>query len=159
VGPARSAATFSKTATLGTDETDETPPSLHSSAGPPSHTSPYRSTSEKAFGLPGPYRLPANLMAAAHAECWSADAVRFFNFRSARFVKQGFCQPDAEDLAERMHLRDVTADDRRSCIECRHLVRWRCERHRKAVLASSVVSRELAVLLQRCPAFENNQTT
>jgi hypothetical protein len=159
VGPARSAASFSKTVPLGTDETDETPPSLLSSAGPPGPTSPSRSTGEKAFGLPGPYRLPADLMAAAHAECWTGDVVRFFNFRSARFVEQGFCQPDAEDLSERMHLRDVTADDRRSCIECRHLVRWRCERHRKALLASAVVSRELAVLLQRCPAFEDNQTT
>lgn len=154
VGADRSTALFPKIASLGTDETDETPPSLLSSAGPPDPTSPSRSTSEKAFGLPGPYRLPADLMAAAHAECWTGDAVRFFNFRSARFVEQGFCQHDAEDLAERMHLRDVTADDRRSCIECRHLVRWRCERHRKALLASSVVSRELAVLLQRCPAFE-----
>lgn len=36
-------------------------------------------------------------------------------------MRRGFSATDADDVAERLHLRDVEGDDRRSCIECGRL--------------------------------------
>ena len=44
-----------------------------------------------------------------------------FHGRVLRFVQRGINAPDADDLAERLTLRDREGDDRRMCVECVHL--------------------------------------
>jgi hypothetical protein len=60
---------------------------------------------------------------------------------------------DADDLAERLTLRDRDDDKRVMCAECRHYRHGRCGNHRGAGLHSAVVGAELAELRQRCPGF------
>jgi hypothetical protein len=64
---------------------------------------------------------------------------------------------DADDLAERLHPRDVLADDRRLCVECGCLAghastAWRC-RSPRAAQSGPALPVELVTLLQRCSGF------
>ena len=61
---------------------------------------------------------------------------------------------EAEDLGERLTLRDRQHDDRVMCCECQHYRPGRCGNHRRAGLQEVEVGRDLATLLQRCPGFE-----
>lgn len=44
-------------------------------------------------------------------------------------------------------------DDRRTCVACVRYTPGSCADHRNALLATPQISRALAVLPQRCPAF------
>lgn len=104
-----------------------------------------------------PYRLSAAEGDAAHAKAWDDAAVSRFTRRTARLQRQGFSELDAEDLAERLHLRDVQGDDRAPCLECRHLdgttaTGWHCGNHRLADVPRNLPG-DLVTLLQRCPAL------
>jgi len=101
-----------------------------------------------------PHKLTPAEADAAHAELWDDAACARFVARVALFLRRGLNATDADDLAERLHLRDVMADDRVICAECTHYRPGRCGNHRQAGLQSADVGRELAVRLQRCPAFE-----
>jgi hypothetical protein len=100
------------------------------------------------------YRLPEHLADMAHAKAWSESVIKTFARRAVVLKERGFSAQDAFDLAERLHLRDVTDDERRCCIECQHFHRWRCDQYRSALLDGPVISCDLALMLQRCPAFE-----
>jgi hypothetical protein len=67
-------------------------------------------------------------------------------------MRWGWTQQQAEALAERLTLRDAD-DDRRTCVECSHcrpgLI---CDAYRAAGVDREL-GRDLATLLQRCPAF------
>ena len=94
-----------------------------------------------------------------HAEAWDDAACALFVVRTARIQRRGFSEPDATDLAEQLHLRDVHADYRHACLECKHLAGavstgWRCGNHHAALLTTPAVGRDLAVMLQRCPGFQ-----
>lgn len=102
-----------------------------------------------------PYRLAKDDGDAAHAEPWDQGAIGRFTARAHQFQRRGFAEQDAEDLAERLHLRDVQADDRRMCLECRHLsgstpTGWRCLSHRAARIGGELAG-DLVTALQRCP--------
>jgi hypothetical protein len=99
-----------------------------------------------------PYRLSAVEANAAHAQPWTEAQVRLYSSRAARCRSLGFTAADADDVAERLHLRDATGDDRRACVECRHYKLGHCTRHRAALLTSNEVGHDLAALPQRCPA-------
>lgn len=70
--------------------------------------------------------------------------------------RHGWNEQEAEALAERLTLRH-TGDDRRTCIECKHcrpgLI---CAAYRAAGVGREL-GRDLATLLQRCPAFLANE--
>lgn len=95
---------------------------------------------------------------AAHAEPWDdADCARFVA-RVGLFMRRGMNATDADDLAERLHLRDVRGDDRRLCIECAHLAGRaasgrRCGNAPAARMASDLAA-ELVMQAQRCGGFE-----
>jgi hypothetical protein len=101
-----------------------------------------------------PYKLSVADADGAHAQPWTESQIRVYNARAGRSRGMGFSADDADDLAERLHLRDVTGDERRSCIECRHYERGRCAQARAALLTSPAIGRDLATLLQRCPAHD-----
>lgn len=66
-------------------------------------------------------------------------------FRVDLFQMHGWPAERAEAWADRLADRDIDRDDRRLCVECKHLLsQWRC-RQKGAVLAET---------LQRCPTFD-----
>jgi len=105
-------------------------------------------------GTERPYRLTPAQGDAAHAEPWDDAAIGRFQARVLRLLRQGFGASDADDLAERLHLRDVEVDDRVLCVECRHYRPGRCGIHRHAGLQAPELSRDMAATLQRCGGFK-----
>lgn len=99
-----------------------------------------------------PYRLSPAEADAAHAEPWNDAAIARFVARVALFLRRGIDATDADDLAERLHLRDVQGDDRRSCLECRHLSGRRCGNAAAAGVGAELPD-ALVTLMQRCPGF------
>ena len=88
-----------------------------------------------------------------HAGGWDDAEIQTFTSRVLRFMQRGINATDADDLAERLTLRDREADPRASCAECRHYRPGRCGNHGLAGLLAPEVGRDLATMLQRCPGF------
>ncbi len=88
-----------------------------------------------------------------HAGGWDDAEIAAFTARTARFARLGHA--DADDLAERLTLRDRDGDDRRLCLECT----WLGDAGRCLAAASGRipgVDRRLEpvqTILQRCVAF------
>lgn len=68
-----------------------------------------------------PYMLTAAQLARAHASPWEDAAIARFQARARRFLQRGHPEQDAEDLAERLHLRDIDECGRAICLECVNL--------------------------------------
>jgi hypothetical protein len=104
------------------------------------------------------FQLPVEDSHSAHAYSWTTGQIAAFEARRDAILERGFSTEDAEDLAERLHLRDVTADPRRLCLECRHLSGavggWRCGNQRKAQVGLELPS-ELVTMGQDCPGFNS----
>ena len=77
--------------------------------------------------------------------------------RVALFASRGFGIDVASDLAERLARRDQEGDDRRVCLECRHMYgdveRSRCSQWRKLWIGDPSMPAELVATLQRCVEF------
>ena len=85
--------------------------------------------------------------------CQNRQKVTAFIARRERLLRWGWTQQQAEAVAERLTLRDLDADDRRLCVECRHCrPGLTCAAYRAAGVGREL-GRDLATLLQRCPAF------
>ena len=68
-------------------------------------------------------------------------------------IRRWLSKAEAELLAERLALRDLEQDDRRMCVECLHCRSdLACNAYRAAGVGREL-GRDLATLLQRCPAF------
>ena len=105
-----------------------------------------------------PYRLTQAQGDAAHAEPWDDATIARFQARAVGIARRGFGAQDAEDLAEQLHLRDVHADYRHLCLECKHLAGavsagWRCGNHKAAGLNAAQVAADLVVMQQYCQGF------
>jgi hypothetical protein len=100
-----------------------------------------------------PYTLTKAEGDAAHAQPWDEAAIGRFVARVTLFLRRGINAADADDLAERLHLRDIQGDDRRLCFECVHIQAGRCANHRQAGLQAPEVGPDLINKLQRCPGF------
>lgn len=109
------------------------------------------------LGLLAPQRRPYKLALVesreAHLDPWDDATIARFLARASRLRRLGFDEQDAEDMAEALHLRDVRADDRHLCLECRHYRPGRCRNHRAADLRSPEVGRDLATVFQHCAGF------
>ena len=83
---------------------------------------------------------------------WTDADIAHFLDRRARLLRWGWTEQQAEAVAEHLTRRDAD-DDRRMCVECRHcrpgLI---CATYRAAGVGREL-GRDLATLLQRCPAF------
>ena len=64
------------------------------------------------------YRLTPKQAAECHVGGWDDAEISTFVRRHARLLALGFGDGDADDLAERLTLRDRDGDDRRMCVEC-----------------------------------------
>mgnify|MGYP001018416556 FL=1 len=93
-----------------------------------------------------------------HSSAWNTSEIALFNRRAALFVRRGADEAQAEKLADRLVTRDREDDDRRLCLECRHLqgaTPWRCGNWCMAGVAvrsgDAGLARDIVMLLQRCP--------
>lgn len=106
-----------------------------------------------------PYMLSAAEGDAAHAEPWDDAAIARFVARVALLMRRGIDATDADDLAERLHLRDVQGDDRVLCVECAHLRgragAWACGTHVAADVGRDPAG-DLVTTMQRCAGFQSN---
>lgn len=76
--------------------------------------------------------------------------------RMVRFTDIGLPDTEAQEMAERLVIRDRECDDRRSCLECVQLHAmgvWRCGNWQQAEVPRDGVPRDLVMQLQRCPGF------
>lgn len=85
------------------------------------------------------------------------DPADIFTARLALFTGRGLNADAADDLAQRLMRRDLEQDDRRVCLECRHLSgdvdRRRCAQWRKLWIGDASMPADLVATLQRCAAF------
>lgn len=100
-----------------------------------------------------PYKLTREQLHAAHAEPWSEAVIARYQARTAAIQRHGYGEQDAEDLAERLHLRDVDGDRMVMCVECSRYRPGRCGNHRAAGLMVSELARAVTVMFQDCPGF------
>ena len=102
------------------------------------------------------------------AHCWPHSTAMngaetdLFTARLHRFTDKGLTTADSESLADKLVVRDREADDRRFCLECRHLsgvgqTSWRCGNWQAAGVAirsrDSHLPADLVLQLQRCDGF------
>lgn len=87
---------------------------------------------------------------------WTDREITRYQVREAMFVRRGMSLEVASPLADRLAARDQDHDDRRCCIECRHLQRdGGCFIARQGRLHGTSRRHEPVVdILQRCPGFE-----
>ena len=103
-----------------------------------------------------------------NAHCWphstamNGAEIDLLTARLHRFTDKGLTIADGEALADKLVVRDREADDRRFCLECRHLsgvgqTSWRCGNWQSAGIATrsrdSQLPADLVLQLQRCDGF------
>ncbi len=101
-----------------------------------------------------PYRLSAAEADVARRAPWGGATIARFTARMTLLMRRGVSATDADDLAERLHLRDIEADERTLCLECEHYRVGLCGNDRRAGLHVPIVGRDMAVTLRRCPDFD-----
>lgn len=88
--------------------------------------------------------------------------IDLFTARLHRFTDKGLTSIVSEALADKLVNRDREGDDRRSCLECRHLsgygnTSWRCGNWQAAGIATrprdTQLPADLVLQLQRCDGF------
>lgn len=100
--------------------------------------------------------------------CWPAsDAMNTveigtFMARMARFTTKGMTIADGEVLVDKLVIRDRDQDDRKVCLECRHIAghgagSWHCGNWQASGVAmrsrDAQLPADLVVQLQRCDGF------
>ena len=100
--------------------------------------------------------------------CWprssAMNGAEIDNFaaRLYSFTDKGLPRTDGEALADKLVVRDRESDDRRVCLECKHLAgigagSWRCGNWQAAGVAicspDARLPSDLVVQLQRCDGF------
>lgn len=100
-----------------------------------------------------PHRLMNEEADSCHAPCWDDAEIAAFTVRAERFGMLG--RADADDLAEKLTLRDRYGDDRRLCLECTWLGdTGRCLAAATGRLPGADRRLEpVQTILQRCRAF------
>lgn len=90
-----------------------------------------------------------------HGQAWNAVEIDRFNGRVVAFTGRGVGLAQSEALAEKLVLRDRDGDDRRLCLECRHLAsNGRCVADGRGLIAGASVRLEpVPTILQRCEGF------
>ena len=92
-----------------------------------------------------------------HGDAMNTVEIDAFTARLARFTDKGMSLSDAEALADKLVVRDREGDDRRLCLECRHLRgagSYRCGNARAAGLHADL-ARDLVLTLHRCHGYED----
>lgn len=88
---------------------------------------------------------------------WGDKEIARFQFRTALFRRRGIPEGYADELADRLFERDFEGDDRRMCLECKHLQRTgACFAAAQGWMPANFSRRHEPVrdLLQRCECFD-----
>ena len=97
-----------------------------------------------------------------HSTAMNGAEIDLFTARLHRFTDKGLTIADGESLADKLVVRDREADERRFCLECRHLSgygqsSWRCSNWKVAGIAirslDAQLPADLVLQLQRCDGF------
>lgn len=95
-----------------------------------------------------------------HTEAMNGREIDTFTARLILFTGKGVTHTDAEQLADKLVARDRQQDDRRHCLECRHLAgygAWRCKNWIKAEVAiqerDAALPSDFVRLFQHCNGF------
>lgn len=91
-----------------------------------------------------------------HSSAMNGQEIETFMARQALFMERGAGPQDAERLADELVLRDRDGDNRRLCLECRHLRgdgSYRCGNAGAAGLHPDL-PRDLVLIVQRCHGFD-----
>jgi hypothetical protein len=101
-----------------------------------------------------------------HSTAMNTREMDTFLARMARFADVGMSYMAAERLADQLVIRDRDSDDRRLCLECRHLSgrgAWRCGNWQMAGVALKArdagLPADLVHQLQRCAGFTEAKST
>ena len=102
-----------------------------------------------------------------HSSAMNGAEINTFAARLHNFTDKGLTRNDGETLADKLVLRDRDLDDRRICLECKHLAghgagSWRCGNWQSAGIAcrsrDAQLAADLVVQLQRCDGFSTHPT-
>ncbi len=97
-----------------------------------------------------------------HSSAMNGAEIDSFTARLHQFTDQGLASNDGEALTDKLVVRDREQDDRRVCLECKHLAgqgaeSWRCGNWQAAGIAirsrDAQLPADLVVQLQRCDGF------
>lgn len=103
-----------------------------------------------------------------HSTAMTGREIDTFKARLARFTDKGTGTDVGEALADKLVIRDRESDDRRLCLECRHLAgygpgSWRCGNWQAAGTAIKArdagLPADLVWQLQRCDGFITQLTS
>ena len=103
-----------------------------------------------------------------HSPAMNGAEIETFQVRLHLLTQKGLANKDAEALANKLMFRDRDLDDRRVCLECKHLIgngagSWRCGNWKDAGVAISstyaLLPADLVMQLQRCNGFTLHSTS
>ena len=173
----RAKAAISQTGQGGTVKTDETYVSrlLAVSSVPSVAISSMLERLSTVLAVPSPVVFEKNDSSLAVTEdpdgsCWPRSTamtgaeIDNFKARLSKFGDKGLTATDREALADKLVKRDRESDDRRVCLECKHLsgvgqTNWRCGNWQAAGIAiharDTQLPADLVLQLQRCDGFNN----
>lgn len=157
----RPAATFCDRQAAGAQESQRVAGSRRAQATPQTRANPQESQeSQKSQGSTREgAEAAAGCTATTAPEAWTPPAwsdadIAHFKARRDRLIRWGYSSPDAEALADRLTRRDLTDDDRVSCVDCVQYRPGQCGNHRAARLDTKEIGHDLVAKLQRCPGFQ-----
>ena len=99
-----------------------------------------------------------------HSTAMTGAEIGIFMMRLEQFTGKGLTLGDGDALADSLVIRDRETDDRRVCVECRHLTghaagSWRCGNWQRSGIArqskDAQLPGELVSKLQRCGGFSD----
>ena len=98
-----------------------------------------------------------------NSSAMNADEIAIFQARVSRYKSCGLDAEKSDALADKLFMRDREqgADDRISCLECRHLVNvngWYCKNWQQSKVCirerDAYIGTDWVMLLQRCDGFK-----
>ena len=105
----------------------------------------------------------SNLWCHTSSSAMNTDEIAIFQARVSRYKSRGLDADNSETLADKLLIRgrEQGADDRISCLECRHLVNvngWYCKNWQQSKVCirerDAYIGTDWVMLLQRCDGFK-----
>jgi hypothetical protein len=156
---------FAKEVQNGTVKTDETPDSGLSSVSSVQNQELIKDfLSQKInFSDQDDTKSYSDLWCYPNSSAMNTDEIAIFQARVSRYKSRGLDAEKSEALADKLLIRDREqgADDRISCLECRHLVNvngWYCKNWQQSKVCirerDAYIGTDWVMLLQRCDGFK-----
>ena len=156
---------FAKEVKNGTAKTDETPDSGLSSVSSVQNQELIEDFLSQKINSSdqGGEKSYSDLWCYPNSSAMNTDEIAIFQARVSRYKSRGLDAEKSEALADKLLIRDRDqgADDRISCLECRHLVNvngWYCKNWQQSKVCirerDAYIGTDWVMLLQRCDGFK-----